>query len=305
MRWMLSATNSSNASPRRERFSPLNVVLGTFCAFLLLLVLLYPEERLLEILDNSRDGSAATVRYLESLMRVRPDDVSLRIRLAGEVMRVGHPRKALELTSNFPAGLSPAEQRTVLELRYRVLKELLLGAKANVAQSQRLLPAFAETARQLAKDKPTIWDLRRFAADTKKAGDVETSRFFSRQADIIAASMAPVPTEGISGDPFVFALAQRDYRTAAAICFNGMKQAKSNSLKRELFIKGVRTLQAGNLPVEAFEVGERHLSFLADDREALVFLTKVGLAAGKPDRAQRLIKRALKMSGKPASADLS
>ncbi|OHB30162.1 MAG: hypothetical protein A2X79_03035 [Desulfuromonadaceae bacterium GWB2_53_15] len=305
MRWTSSATSSENVSPRRERFSPLNVVLGTFSAFILLLALLYPEERLLEILDTSRDGNAATVRYLEALLRVHPNDVSLRIRLAGEVRRVGFSRKALDLLASFPIRLSPAEQHTVLVLRYRILKELLLATKTGDVKLQNYQAEFADTARKLAQGKPTVWDLRRFAADAKETGDLETHHAFSRQADVLAASMAPVPIAGVPGDPFALALAGGDYRTAAGICFNNMKQANGNNLKRELFIKGVRTLQSGNLPVEAFEAGERHLNGLADDRETLVFLTKVGLAAGKPERAQRLIKRALKMSEKSAHLDIS
>jgi hypothetical protein len=272
---------------------------------MLLLALLYPQQRLLDILNGSHSGDAATVRYLEALLRIHPKDTPLRIRLAGELMRVGFPHKTLVLMAGFPAQLSPLEQRTVLELRYRALREILFAPDRGEGDRQRYQADFADTARQLAQGKPTVSELRRFATDAREAGDPETSRAFNRRADILAASMAPVPAEGIPGDPFALALAQGDYRTASGICFNNMKLATNNSLKRELFIKGVRTLQSGNLPVEAFEAGERYLNGLADDRDALVFLTKVGLAAGKPDRAQRLIKRALKMREKPAPLDMS
>lgn len=306
MRWTSSAVRNKKMSPpRRERFSPLNVVLGTFFAFILLLALLYPKERLLDTLNHSHAGDAATVRYLEALLRVRPNDSSLRIRLAGELMRVGPPHKALMLMTGFRKQLSPYEQRTVLELRYRALRTILFATDKVEGDRQRYLADFADTARQLANGKSTVSELRRFATDAREAGDQETSRAFSRQADILAAATAPAPTRGMPGDPFAIALAKGDYRTAAGICFNNMKLADNNSLKRELFIKGVRTLQSGNLLVEAFEAGERHLNGLADDREALVFLTKVGLAAGKPERAQLLIKRALKMTEKPSSADMS
>lgn len=306
MRWTSSAVRIKKLSPpRRERFSPLNVVLGTFLAFMLLLGLLYPKERLLDTLNHSPAGDAATVRYLEALLRVRPNDATLRMRLAGELMRAGFPHKALILMTGFPKQLSPHEKRTILELRYRALRAILFAPDKGEGNRQRYLADFADAARQLADGKPTVSELRRFATDVREAGDLETSRAFSRQAEILAASLAPAPSKGIPGDPFAVALARGDYRTAAGICFNNMKLANSNSLKREHFIKGVRTLQSGNLPVEAFEAGERHLNGLADDREALVFLTKVGLAAGKPERAQSLIKRALKMTEKPSFADMS
>src|SRR6185369_3511976 len=111
MRWTSSAVRSKKMSPpQRERFSPLNVVLGTFSAFILLLALLYPKERLLDILNHSHTVDAATVRYLEALLRVHPDDTSLRIRLAGELLRVGFHHKVLKLTTGFSVQLSPHEQ---------------------------------------------------------------------------------------------------------------------------------------------------------------------------------------------------
>lgn len=305
MRWSSTADRGDKPSPRRERFSTTIVVLGTFSAFILLLALLFPKERLIDILGRSRVGDPATIRYLEAMLRVHPEDSALRIRLAGLFMHAGYPRKALEALNGSHDGLSAADQRALLELRYRALKEILAAAGQKDGEWRRYQTAFAATARQLAKGSPKAMELRRFAADARDAGDLETWRVFTRQADALSPARLAQPQVAISGDPYTLALARGDYRGAAAICFDGMKQATGMTRRRELFIKGVRTLQSGNLPVEALDTGERNLDGLSGDREALVFLTRVGLAAGKPERAQQLIKRALKMGEARVSSEQS
>jgi hypothetical protein len=74
-----------------------------------------------------------------------------------------------------------------------------------------------------------------------------------------------------------------------------MKGARNVAERRILFMKGVGSLVAGNLPAEALKEGEANLAGLQSDREALLFMTKIGLAAGKPGAAQRFIAGALGM----------
>ncbi len=295
MRWSSTANSDDKQSLRRERFSTTTVVLGTFSAFILLLALLFPKERLTDILGRSHAGDPATIRYLEAMLRVHPENSPLRMRLAGLFVESGAPRKALEVLDGFRKGLSAIDQRKMLELRYRALKEILATTGQRNVEWRRYQAAFSATVRELAKESTKVPELRAYAADARETGDLETWRDLSRRADALSPP-PPAPHEGtVAGDPYTLALAKGDYRAAAAICFNGMKQASSLGQRRQLFIKGVRTLQSGNLPVEALDAGERHLDGLSGDRETILFLTRIGLAAGKPERAQQIIKRALKM----------
>lgn len=304
MRWTLIAPDSQRSDSPRERFSTFYSVAGTLIAFILLLILLFPKERLLDILNKSNAGDPASVRYLESLLRVQPGDDSLRIRLANELLRVGNPRKALVIMTGFSAKLLPADNRNVLEMRYRALKELLLADGAT-GERQNLQSALAETARELAHDNPPQWKLRHFAEDARKTGDLASWRYFNRRADLLEIAARPAGADATPADPFALALGAGNYQLAASICFSAMPAAASHTERRQLFFKGVRTLQSGNLALEALEAGERHLGSLGNDRETLIFLTRVGLAAGKPERAQRFIRRALQMKEKPAAAEVS
>lgn len=290
MQWQSTADKSK--SSRRERFATPLTVLGIFFSFIFLLVLLYPEQGLLGVLNGGDD--AATIRYREALLRIRPGDTDLRIKVAGSLVRSGSYRRALEVLSHIPAGISGAQRFALVEFRYLALKSLFAQYRPGDAEWRRLKPLVALAAVELGGANPPVWRLRDFAADARKAGDMEAWQEYSRKADAIAkAAVASVQPY----DEVAKAQMAGDYRKAAAICFERMKQADSIAKRRDLFFRAVRILQAGNLPVEAFDAGEKHLGGLSSDRATLVFLTKVGLAAGQPARAQRLIKKALGMDG--------
>ncbi|HPX62295.1 MAG TPA: hypothetical protein PLN25_11080 [Deltaproteobacteria bacterium] len=275
----LHSTADNRISLARERFaSPVNVI-GIFCAFMLVLALLYPEQGLLGLLSGGDDP--ATMRYREALLRIRPQDNDLRFKVAEALVRNGHPARALEVLSGFPAGLTERRRQAVLELRYKALRDLFVASVAQSSEWSRLKPMVAAAARETLGSNPPVWRLRVVAEDFRKAGDQDAWLAYDRQAAAKEALEGRTETTGF------------DYRAEATACFREMGQAGSLAQRRELFIKGVRALQAGNLPKEAFEAGERNIGGLYNDRRTLIFLTRVGLAAGQPARAQRLIKRAL------------
>lgn len=288
MQWQSTADKSK--SSRRERFATPLTVLGIFFSFIFLLVLLYPEQGLLGVLNGGDD--AATIRYREALLRIRPGDTDLRIKVAGSLVRSGSYRRALEVLSHIPAGITRAQKFALVEFRYLALKHLFAQCRPGEAEWRRLKPLVALAAVEFGGADPPVWRLRDFAADARKAGDMEAWQEYSRKADAKAALASTQPY-----DEAAKAQMAGDYRKAAAICFERMKQADTIAKRRALFFMAVRILQAGNLPVEAFDAGEKHLGGLSSDRATLVFLTKVGLAAGQPARAQRLIKKALGMDG--------
>ncbi len=286
MRSQSTADNPDIA--RRERFAaPLNVI-GIFCAFMLLLVLLYPEQGILGVINGGDD--ATTIRYREALLRVRPDDTTLRFRVAGSLVRSGNPRRALEVLSGVPAGITEAQRHVLIELRYMALKNMFAQSSPGGAEWRRLKPLVALAAIEQGGANPPAWRLRDYAADARKAKDMEAWQIYSRKAAAKEALENTPPD-----DEAAKAQMAGDYRNAAAICFKWMKQSDTQGKRRELFFRAVRTLQAGNLPKEAFEAGERNIGGLYSDRATLIFLTRVGLAAGETARAQRLVRRALGM----------
>ncbi|ABB32192.1 putative signal peptide protein [Geobacter metallireducens RCH3] len=285
----------------RARFLKPVTVLGVFCTFVAVLALLFPERSLLKSLDGKED--AATIRYREEILRVRPNDAGLRIKVAESLFRSGNYPKTLETLKQLPAGLSTEQKRTVAELRYNTFQNMLLGAGIGTPQWQSLKPRVRSAAMELTGPNPSLWRLQQLASDARKAGDLDAWGKYQKE---IAAREATAVTAGQPRqDPFTLALARRDYRAAAAICFSGMHKAATVQQRRGLFMKGVRTLQAGNLPLEALRAGEQHLDGLSGDRSTLIFLTRVSLAANQPQRAQYFVRKALGMAPDHKPADPS
>lgn len=284
MHWQLPVNKLANG---RERFSPPLAALGIFCAFLAVLALLYPGQGLELILDKGDD--AATRRYRESLLRVRPGDKGLRIDVATGLERSGHHRRALETLAPLPPeALSPDQRLLVADLRYRALHAMLRETKPSTPEWRRLQPAVVAAARDLAGPAAPAWRWQQLAADAKRAGDMDSWREYLRRSE------PPAPPPG-PADPVAGALARGDYRKAASLCFEQMHASTTLAARRELFMRGVATLQAGNLPGEAFDQGERNLNGLTGDRATLIFLTRAGLAANQPARAETIIRKALGM----------
>lgn len=299
MPWPL-LVNKGEQQPR-ERFSKPLAVLGLFCAFVLVLALLYPEQGLLGVLGEGDD--AATIRYREALLRVQPGNSALRLKLAGALLRSGSSRRALAVLDQAPAGaFTVKQQQSVMELRYSALQDLFRHARPGSKPWQILRPLVLAAAQQLAGATPPAWRLNQLAADARIAGDMDSYDGYRKRYEAMAAAAIAAAEPA---DPMAQALARRDYRAAAAICFGNMGRASNISERRKMFMQGVRTLQAGNLPLEALEAGEKHIDGLAADRATLIFLTRVSLAANQPARAQGFIKRALGMGADNSKAGSS
>jgi hypothetical protein len=78
--------------------------------------------------------------------------------------------------------------------------------------------------------------------------------------------------------------------------FEAQARAKNLYEQRTLFLQALQTLQAGNLLDEALAEAERHGGKLLDDAEVLRYLTRLALAANKPDIAAKYVERLLKLS---------
>lgn len=293
MNWSLPVRNQPG--PQTERFAtPLNI-LAIFCAFMLVLVLLYPEQGLLGILSGGND--AATLRYREALLRMRPDDLELRFKVAASLVQYGHSRRALDVLAAMPLELTKDQKHQVLELRYMALRDLFADTVDDPKEWRRIRPVVVEAATLLGGENPPAWRLRMFEEGARKAGDAEYAAEYGRKAAAKEKweNMAP-------NDVAAKALSAGDYHKAAEICFRWMREADSLEKRRTFFMRAVSALQAGNMPKEAFVEGERNIGTLYNDRITLIFMTRAGLAAGQPARAQRLVRRALGISSEKRRA---
>ncbi|MBC7962994.1 MAG: hypothetical protein H7Y05_08625 [Steroidobacteraceae bacterium] len=282
----------------RERFAGPLVISGLVGAGLLLLVVLYPEKSLLKLLGNQEVSSPAQRRYLESLLRLRSGDNDLVLVLARSYLASKAPLQALETLDQLREPLTAEARKTSRSMRYEALRQRLLSLPTGSSEWNRNRQLFAGQIELMLQEGATRTETEAYRADAGRVGDSVTARRLQTlltppptPAPLPAASKPATPASSASA-----AIARRDYRGAAAIYFADMRKSRDMRQRRQLFLSGVRTLQSGNLMAEALAAGESYINGLADDRETLLFMSRLALTANRPDRSQFYIRRALGMS---------
>jgi len=266
-----------------------------FLSFVLLLVVLYPERDILAMLKTGELGSPVAMHYLRALAAIRPNDGALQLSYAEALVAAKRFSAALPVLDLAAAHLPPSQQRHCLELRLVILQGLLRETPANAPNRQVLETYFTVTARQLAVSGSSLDDLRRYLGQARFAGAAEALSYLEgRVTPHGAASRLEIPNLPPAETP-ESALAAGDYRKSAQLYFDAMASEPDQLQRRRLYLKGVRTLQAGNLVDEALTAADRYMGSIQVDREILIYLTRLALAANRPAKAQEYVKRALGM----------
>ncbi|MDD2499679.1 MAG: hypothetical protein PHN92_02540 [Geobacter sp.] len=276
--------SAENSKPERERFSRPAAVVGIIAGFLLLLIFLYPEQTLHRMLSKEGHRTAAGRSYLVAALRMHPGDHQLRLVLAQAWLSIGCYQKALAVLDGFPAVVPVPIRQQADQLRYGILREQLLDVDDNSVardtfrgQAYKLLQAA-----RLKQEIDTIeYDATSLALPELVTAAQQRRKLLYPTAIAINDGKQP----GVDS-----------YRQTASVAFAAMAKATTTAERRASFLKAVLALQSGNLVQEALYEGERHLAPLAQDQESLMVMTRIALAAGKPDKAQHFIRRALGMS---------
>ncbi len=278
---MSSSSIAGRSEEPRERFLGICASAGIMFSFLLLLFFLFPERNIVRTMALDTSASPVVLGYRQVMLRQHPHDVQARMLLAEGLIESGQFSAALGVLNENGDPLPAKELLRWNRARYHALRGVLAASKAGTAERKRMLADFSSVVRELAKIDPRPSELWGMAAEAKTFGDGATAALLD---DLIAAG-----TLGQGGT------APDYYRRNARGFFEAMQKAKRLELRRGLFAKGVRLLQAGNLAGEALAAGEANIGGLATDRDTLLLMTRVALAAGRPDIAQRYIRKALGM----------
>ncbi len=287
-------SNARKTTKNRERFANPAVVSGLAGVGLLMLFMLYPEKSLLRLLSAPKVNTPAQQRYLEALVHLRGVDLELLIILARSYLAAGSTDKAarvLELpyeTKNTDQAAKVAA--LVYELRRQELARL--SPKDPVwAEARQRYAAQIET---WIKAGATSRDLSACLFDAKSLGDKETVR---RLESLLGLDIKQIPRNLSATDKAELALSRGNYLGAATFYFRSMKTTPDRETKRTLFLKGLKILQSGNLLDQAMISAKRHRGDLIHDRQTLLFLIRLSLAAGRPDLAQEYTRMALSLGG--------
>ncbi len=296
---------SSSSALRAERpvVAPdwlIALLTGLVCVSLWLL---YPRQDLERRLTGMAD-SELSIAYVTNLLRSDPGNPRLRLMLAKSQTARGDTidaRVTLQPALDSPDrdihrdalwalwDLSNAQYQHTLEtsteLRAAMLQSLqdqlrVLARESWPPERQRRLAALARQFNQPALGPELNSQLAEL--ETTSEGSAE---FYERAARE--------------------ALATSDYASCAAFYIKARGATNDPAKAKAYYLAAAKALQSGNQPVAALALAERELGNLADDTEVLLFITNLARAAGRPDVAERYVRRLLRLAqSRPFSSPL-
>lgn len=277
------ANSSANDSPRRTRLiSPWAIPVVAGVAVVLLL-LTYRQEDFFAPADGGK-VDAVSISYTELLLRTRPQDDALRLKLIDQLLQVGDlPRAGFHLgrlyAPNEPRALFLAAE---LGLRNAIADPDGMGQE----RKQRLTRELARV--DLAGlDAPL---LQRYAQD---ALSLEAPQLAAPAYERLAA-LQPEQRPRWLEEAARWYVAAGESQRAGELYLSLADSAREPLERRELLRRASDSLLAGGKPEVAAELLAAHLDELGDDAESLAWL-KSGVEAARGsqryDLAEAFIQR--------------
>lgn len=286
---------SKSPAPGADRpsLAPPWVLLVLATMILLALVLVYPQKALLERIGRAPESELSSA-YLSNLLRSNPDDPKLRLLVAAQALRHGD-------TASLRAMLQPVLASKDQELQREAQWILWQGA----AREFRALPPGASTERQarkrelsaqLARLAQENWPDERLLTMAEQAfeiGDTTCALALYRKG---ASGLGNREAASHFARGAAIALAHGDYRSSAELSLLASARSPERKEANAYRLDALRTLQSGNLLGDAVRLLEREIGDQENDPEMLDFATRLARAAGRPDLADRYVRRLLRLS---------
>lgn len=257
------------------------------------LVLLYPRQDLERRLADTAETSLSAA-YLDNLLRSDPNNPKLRLLLARRQVALGDTQRARETLQAVINSPEPELRRNASWLQWEILEEELRRLpKSATRQRAALLDEYKARLKQLAAEDWPLEQRIELAGKAFALNERELGRHLFEQ---ITARLSSNDSIALLDKAAREALAEGDYRSSAELYLLARQSTPDPLLARRYYFTAVRTLQSGNQPLAALEMGERELGDLSNDTEALILLTQLARAAGRPESADRLVRRLLQLS---------
>ncbi|MBP0600582.1 tetratricopeptide repeat protein [Herbaspirillum sp. LeCh32-8] len=277
-------------------FSPWTIA-GFALAAGTVFALVYPKVSLqqrLEVANASGRPDQLTIEYLKVFLKAQPGNASLRAELVRQMIGLGQYAEARQNLALLQQGTDPSARVDAAWLEYRIRQQEAFALPEKSPERAVQIAQLRGQLQQLMTYPLTSQQWLQLSQDALALGDTEAAHVaFSRiLADQSTASMPNADAIRMGRE----SLGLGDYRSSAAFYLLAMKSAGSLEARRDNFMTALRNLQAGGLYQEALAAADANLGPLAEDKQTLLFLTKLAQAANRPDAAERYVKQLLQLS---------
>ena len=286
----MSRSNVNETIPR-EQFTSIGAIFFFLAAVIVVLYLMFAKEDLLEEVTHQVKPSMVTVEYLEELISIYPKDISLKLALVQELIRLYEIPRAKALIQELPNTLSKinAERKQWLEYRldYAEYSSLTDSNPLKQQAKAHLIHAIS----QLNNSSLTTTQILDLAESALAVKEIALVKAIYPKLDSVKHELSV----GEYVQAAKLALAVGEYEQSSNYFFKAQTLSPELSLKREYFRLGVNALQQGNMVQHALEKAEEKVVGLPLDRETSMMLVRLALAANQPNVAEKYIQRILKL----------
>lgn len=262
----------------------------------LVLLVLFPHYLFKKTLTYYHQPSVAMLSYLQAFQSVYPHDTVLTLAIIEQEIGLGQLSKADKQLAEFKQ-LNPTLSResltqidwiTYLRLRYQTYQ-----TKLNTPQRIAYLGQLRRMARDMANQPLSAEQLTLLAQDNLSLAQAFIAlkiynNLFAKQALLTSQDLV-----------FGASIAMQNNVPADSAKFYWAAFLKANSLhkKRQYAMKTFQALWAGNLLPQALAKAQELPSEVLDDRELLLYLARLSIAANQPERAEQYALSAIKLGG--------
>lgn len=276
---------------KEASFFPLWQVIIFVVVVTLILIVLFPRY-LLEKTFAYNQPSDITLSYLKAFNGRYPQNTQLIFALIEQEIGMGNLKEA-QINLSYLKNIETSPSADVLN-QFRWLDFLMLRFKtykSKINTPERI--AYLRQLRQMSKSVADIPlnppQLRSLAMDNLALGQASIAlKIYNHLFDRNELTTPEELAEGGS-----IAMQNNAQRDSAKFYMAAYNKATTLPEKKQYALNAIKALWAGNFVQEGLSIGNELPESVISDREILLYLTRLALAANRPDIAQKFAVKAL------------
>jgi predicted Zn-dependent protease len=258
---------------------------GFALAVSIVLVLLYPQQRLSEQTRNNIKIDEASLQYIKNLLATEPDNHELRLQLAKSYAAASQYENALATLQPLYTNLQANWREEAWLLKLNILLKIAYSATPGSADRKQKMAQFLSVIRASESQFASAKILRQFITLAEKGTD-------SQLAESVATRLMLTSDDPEDLDKAAqLALANGRYLESAQFTWRA-RQLASNSTQKITYLKlALSTLQAGGIGHIGLDWVRQLPVTEWQSEEVLYDLTKLALASNQPAAAAEFAAR--------------
>lgn len=277
---------------RPRLISPISLV-GLASAVGIVLVLLFPQQRLSEQIKKNPKVDEVSLQYMRRFLATEPDNYELRLQLAQAYAKIGQYERALTTLQLLYANPQPRWREAAVLEKLDILSKIAFAAASGSRDRDYKLAQFRQALRA---SETQIFDtkaLRQLLRTAESSGEVEL-------AERVAARLALTSNQLADLDEAArLALANGHYLASAQYTWRARQLVRSPEQKIAYLKRAMATLQSGGLGQIGLDWVQRLPAAEWQRPDVLYGLTKLALASNRPAQAAEFAARLVGMTRPP------